>query len=512
MWGLIFCPPLGHCGFVTDNRNQIIEKLKQLASLQEGIDAADAMKARLFDEAASLGFMHELGDLSVDFSRQNISAEAWQTLIDWGEMILPQRDAMLRGDKVNRSEDRPALHTHLRNPEKPMMQENLAAMAAVCEAVHGLGVSDVVVLGIGGSCLGAKTAVSALAPFQQGADIHFVSNLDPSHLDDILAFLNPVTTAFVAISKSFTTKEMLVNLSVAEAWLAGGGTVSKDRIAAVTARPQLARDRGIDEALILPMDEGVGGRFSLWSAAGLPIMLALGEGVFAELLAGAKVMDDHFATTPAAQNIPLLLALVRCWNRSFMGCGGLAIIPYDQRLDGLPKWVQQLEMESNGKPSDIATSPIVFGSAGSNAQHSFFQMIHQSNDIVPVEFIAPLTPLLIARGDDDAMKQHRDLVVQMIAQADSLACGDVSGKFEGGRPSVVMLWRHQSPFMLGQILALFEHTTVCLSFLNNLNSFDQPGVELGKTIAQRYDDYLRTGSNADMIPPISRYFLDGYQK
>ncbi len=497
---------------MTDSREKIIAKLKQLASLQQGVDAASAMKARLFDKAASLDFVHELGDLSVDFSRQNISAEAWQTLIDWGETILPQRDAMLRGDKVNKSENRPALHTHLRDPKKTIAQENLAAMATVSAAIHSLGVGDIVVLGVGGSCLGAKTVTSALAPFQQGADVHFVSNLDPSHLDDTLAFLNPATTALVAVSKSFTTKEMLVNLSVAEAWLGSGGVAAKNRIVAVTAHPELARDRGIEPALILPMDEGVGGRFSLWSAVGLPIMLALGEEIFIELLAGAKQMDDHFATAPAAQNIPLLLALVRCWNRSFLGCGGLAIIPYNQRLDGLPAWVQQLEMESNGKPSNIATSPIVFGSAGSNAQHSFFQMIHQSNDMIPVEFMAPLTPLLIARSDDEAMMQHRDLVVQMIAQADSLACGDVSARFTGARPSVVMLWRQQSPFMLGQILAMFEHTTVCLSFLNNLNSFDQPGVELGKTIAQRYDDYLRTGSNAEMIPPISRYFLDGYQK
>jgi glucose-6-phosphate isomerase len=502
---------------MTTEQHAMIDHLHHLASAKP-VDA-EMLTERLRASAPPAAMMLTLDDMQVDFSRQCVDHDQWQALVDWGQSILPKRDAMLAGEIVNISENRPALHAHLRNPDQPMAQENITNMAAMTDTILGLGVEDVVAIGIGGSYLGPKMAVEALAPFHQGPEVHFVSNIDPSHLDDLLAGLNPITTAVIAISKTFTTKETMSNVSAAEDWFQSNGVSSQGRVIAVTSRPDVAKDRGIADHLILPMDEGIGGRFSLWSAVGLPIMVAIGAEMFTAMIAGASQMDDHFASAPVAENIPILAGLIRVWNRAFLGRSGLAVIPYDQRLNLLPSWLQQLEMESNGKamtadgkPQPLGTSPIVFGEAGSNVQHSFFQMIHQSQDIVPVDFLAPLEAISLT-GDASAKTRlrHRDLIAQMLAQADCLAMGDAERGFTGGRPSTVVTWQETSPFALGRLLAYYEHITAVSGWLLNLNSFDQPGVELGKVIARQYEDYMDNGSGGDHIPTISRHILDRYR-
>ncbi len=501
---------------MTQNPNTIIAALQDSRD-QHPVDAA-MLKARLMTPQSADHMVMALDDMTVDFSRQTITDDQWQMLVDWAQTILPKRDAMLAGEIVNISENRPVLHAHLRNPDEQMARDNLDAMAMMTETILSLGVEDVVAIGIGGSYLGPKMAVEALAPFHQGPDVHFVSNIDPSHLDDLLAGLNPVTTAVIAISKTFTTTETLMNLTAAEAWFEKGGVPSKGRVIAVTSRPDVAQDRGIDASLVLPMDEGVGGRFSLWSAVGLPIMVAVGAEMFTAMIAGASQMDDHFAHADCAENLPIMAGMIRVWNRAFLGHSGLAVIPYDQRLNLLPSWLQQLEMESNGKavtasgaPQDLATSPIVFGEAGSNVQHSFFQMIHQSNDIIPVDFLAPLDPVsLVGDATDATMERHRDLIVQMLAQADCLAQGDQPRGFTGGRPSTVVTWGETTPYSLGRVLAYYEHITAVSGWCLDLNSFDQPGVELGKILARDYQDYLDSGKGAETIPPRSRMILDRY--
>ena len=495
----------------------MIDHLQKLAA-EKQVDAA-TLTARLQAASPPAGMVVTLDDMRVDFSRQSIDLEEWQALLDWGQSILPKRDAMLAGEIVNASENRPALHAHLRNPDMSMAQDNIATMAAMTETILSLGVEDVVAIGIGGSYLGPKMAVEALAPFHQGPDVHFVSNIDPSHLDDLLAGLNPVTTAVIAISKTFTTKETLSNLAAAEDWFNANGVSPHGRVIAVTSRPDVAKDRGVDGDLILAMDEAIGGRFSLWSAVGLPIMVAIGEEMFTAMIAGASQMDDHFAQAPVAENMPILAGLIRVWNRAFLGRSGLAVIPYDQRLNLLPSWLQQLEMESNGKavtaegkPQPLDTSPIVFGEAGSNVQHSFFQMIHQSQDIVPVDFLAPLEPIsLTGEVSAKTRHRHRDLIAQMMAQADCLAMGDAERGFTGGRPSTVVTWEDTTPFALGRVLAHYEHITAVSGWLLNLNSFDQPGVELGKVIARQYEAYMDDGTGGESIPPASRHVLDRYR-
>ena len=501
---------------MTDPKN-IIKALQESRD-QYKVDAA-MLTTRLMTLETAGYMVMGLDDMSVDFSRQTITDDQWQMLVDWAQYILPKRDAMLAGEIVNISENRPALHAHLRNPDEQMARDNLDAMAAMTENILALGVEDVVAIGIGGSYLGPKMAVDALAPFHQGPDVHFVSNIDPSHLDDLLAGLNPVTTAVIAISKTFTTTETLMNLTAAEAWFERGGVASKGRVIAVTSRPDVAEKRGIDAHLVLPMDEGVGGRFSLWSAVGLPIMVAVGAEMFTAMIAGASQMDDHFAHADIAENMPIMAGMIRVWNRAFLGHSGLAVIPYDQRLNLLPSWLQQLEMESNGKavtatgePQELATSPIVFGEAGSNVQHSFFQMIHQSNDLIPVDFLAPLDPVsLVGDTTHDTMTRHRDLIVQMLAQADCLAQGDQARGFTGGRPSSVVTWGETTPYSLGRLLAYYEHITAVSGWCLDLNSFDQPGVELGKILARDYQAYLDDGRGAENIPPASRFILDRYQ-
>jgi glucose-6-phosphate isomerase len=526
---------IGHIAAMTMTSSNLLTRLKTLS--RRSPPCAEELHKRLNDASAQSAFIHQLDDMVVDFSRQSLRDDDLAALIDWGQTILPQRDALLEGKLMNKNESSLVLHTQLRDLSHPAAQENIAAMAKATQRILALGIEDVVVIGIGGSYLGSAMVAAGLTPFHQGPELHFVANLDPSHLDDTLMTLNPLTTAVITISKSFTTKEALINMAAAQVWLEGGGLASQDRIFAVTACPMAAEKIGIAAENILTMDAGVGGRFSLWSAVGLPVMVALGEEMFTALIAGAEQMDKHFATAPVAENMPILGALIQIWNRAFLGYSGAAIIPYDQRLAKLPTWLQQLVMESNGKSvtadgtdAGLATAPIIFGDVGSNAQHSFFQMIHQSNDVTPVDFLAPLMPISMTEmAEDDSqtssvMARHRDLIAQMLAQADCLALGQLSvggssTGFSGGRPSSLITWSSTTPFALGRVLAYYEHLTVVSGWLVQINSFDQPGVELGKTIAKGYTGYMnkdhrqkadnhQKADGNDNIPANSKKYLD----
>ena len=297
---------------MTNNTHDTVALLKALA--QKPLPSAADIQQRLNDPEAIKRYVMTMDDFRVDFARHSLGDDVWDALLNWGQSITDQRDAMFAGEVVNPSENRPALHTWLRDPAKDIAKANVDAMAAMATRILAEGVEDVIAIGIGGSYLGPALVVDALSPFHQGPDIHFVSNLDPSHLDDVMVMLNPVTTAVIGISKTFTTHETCTNLTEARRWLDANGVLSKERCFAVTADVDKAIEFGIAADNILLMDDAIGGRFSLWSAVGLPIMVAQGEASFIDMLAGAESMDKHFAHAPIHENMPIMAALIRIWN------------------------------------------------------------------------------------------------------------------------------------------------------------------------------------------------------
>ena len=463
-------------------------------------------------------FMLRFEDLAMDFSRQTITIEGLKKLIALADEagIVEKRNAMLKGEVVNVSENRAATHTRLRTAGDSLGDANIKSMTKASEQLLALGIEDVVSIGIGGSALGPELVVSALPSYHQGAKIHFIGNMDPSHLLDCLSGLDPSTTGFVVISKTFTTEETLANFALAKSWLEASKIESQKRVLAVTANPNEAKKHGFSSEQIVEMDEGVGGRFSLWSGVGIGAMLAIGKEQFCELLKGAEAMDKHFATASAEKNLPLMAGLLRFWNASILERGTQAIIPYEQRLSRLPAWLRQLEMESNGKthneegkPIRLPSAPVIFGEVGTLAQHSFFQLLHQSAQIVPVDFLAAKEPTTLdGKYKKAAETQHQALLVNMVAQADALAFGKGDADFPGGRPSTIITWDETSPYALGRLLAYYEHATLVMGWMLGLNSFDQPGVELGKTLARNYQAWLKDDqAKIARLPSASQKFL-----
>lgn len=424
--------------------------------------------------------------------------------------VVPLRRAMFTGKKINVSENRAVLHTALRASESQKIFCNgrnvmpsvlkarraMLAFAALCRrgAKTGAGgpVSDVVNIGIGGSDLGPAMATEALCPFHDGPRLHFVSNMDGAHLADTLRGLSPKKTLVIVSSKTFTTAETMENAARAKSWLdkgAGKAAASK-RLVAVTASPAAARAFGAESIFDYP--EWVGGRYSVWGPVGLPLALAIGGRRFLDFLEGGRAMDEHFRNAPPKKNLPVLLGLCGVWHRNVCNMPSRAVLPYAQRLRLLPAYLQQLDMESNGKsvmrndakcPND--TAPIVWGSAGTNAQHAYFQMLHQGTHVVPCEFIA------FAQGFEKDGAQQEMLAANCIAQSAALMLGDCSRelppyrRFPGGRPSITLLCRRLTPYVLGQIIALYEHRALVEGAIWGVNSFDQWGVELGKTLARQ---------------------------
>lgn len=462
-----------------------------------------------------------------DLSKNRIDTATMHFLADLARecRLEERRDAMLRGDVANLTEGRAVLHTALRAPRGrgPFGAEVhgvLDAMLAYVETVRDTpasGIRHVVNIGIGGSDLGPQMVVPALDAFvHPGLCFHFVSNVDGHDITPVLRHLKPAETLFIVASKTFTTQETMANAHAAKAWFqANGGTDIAAHFVATTTNVKAAAEFGI--ATTFGFWDWVGGRYSLWSAIGLPIALAIGADHFRALLSGAHAMDRHFAEAPLAKNLPVLLALIDVWYRNFHGFTSRSVAPYHQGLKRLPAYLQQLEMESNGKSVDLAgaplpyaTSPVVWGEPGTNGQHAYFQMLHQGTDVIPVEFILVKQPMHALTD------LHSKLLANGLAQAQALMLGKTTAQalaekaptaakdidpgtlarhrtFPGNRPSTTLLLEQLTPSSLGALIALYEHRVFASGALWGINSFDQWGVELGKALCNDLLPRLASG-------------------
>ncbi len=355
----------------------------------------------------------------------------------------------------------------------------------------GKPIRHVVNIGIGGSDLGPRLAVKALSRYASGPQVHFVANADAFDLVSVIGGLDPAETLFVVVSKTFTTQETLLNANTARKWLVDrlGEKAVAQHFIAVSVNEAEVKKFGIDTQRMLPMWDWVGGRFSVWSAVGLSVALAVGMDHFEKMLEGAAIMDEHFLNAPLAQNMPVLMALLGIWNGNFLGAQAQAILPYSERLRDLPRYLQQLEMESNGKSvtrdghmADYATAPVMFGECGTVGQHSFHQWLHQGSHPTPADFIG------VVEDDLTLPEHHRAMQSNMAAQACALAFGQDADipqeKYPGSRPSNILMLDRLDPYHFGMLLALYEHKVFVQGVVWNINSFDQPGVELGKRLAK----------------------------
>lgn len=454
--------------------------------------------------------------LLLDYSKTSLTAESLASLLTLARHagIEAKRDAMFAGQPLNITENRAVLHTALRAPKtsqimvdgKNVMPEIHATLdrflafaagirSGSIAASNGEPFTDVVNIGIGGSDLGPAMVTQALAPYHDGPRLHFVSNIDAAHLADTLRGLNPARTLFIVASKTFTTIETMTNARSARAWLAqalGEAAVGAHFCAVSTAVDKCAAF-GIGAERIFGFWDWVGGRYSVWSSVGLPVAIAIGPEHFRAFLAGAHELDEHFRTAPLAQNLPVLLALVGVWHRDACGYPARAILPYDQRLARFAAYLQQLDMESNGKsvkrdgaPVAQRTGPLVFGEPGTNGQHAFYQLLHQGTDIVPCEFY------IAAEGHEPGLRAHHELLMaNCLAQSQALlqgrtldqAGGNPHRVFSGNRPSLTTAYQKLDPATLGKLIALYEHRVFSEAALWDINAFDQWGVELGKELA-----------------------------
>ena len=489
----------------------------------------DLREAFARDPGRFAAFGFEAPEVYADLSKNHIDTATLHFLLDLArECGLPaQRDAMLRGDIANPTEGRAVLHTALRAPPGagPFSAEVhavLNAMLAYAEQVRADGhITDIVNIGIGGSDLGPQMAVRALESFaHSGQRLHFVSNVDGHDIAPLLARLDAKKTLFIVASKTFTTQETMANAHAARDWfLSAGGGHTERHFAACTTNVAAAAAFGITTTF--GFWDWVGGRYSLWSAIGLPLAIAVGTENFRALLAGAHAMDRHFAEAPLARNLPVVLGLMDVWYRNFHGYTSRSVAPYHQGLARLPAYLQQLEMESNGKRVDVhgatlpyATSPVVWGEPGTNGQHAYFQMLHQGSDVVPVEFIAVKHPT------HKLAEQHRMLLANCLAQSQALMLGKTAAQalaenattaaaatatrmapavlaahrsFPGNRPSTTLVLDRLTPRALGALIALYEHRVWTSGAVWGINSFDQWGVELGKALCGQLLPRLGSG-------------------
>jgi glucose-6-phosphate isomerase len=437
------------------------------------------------------------------------------------------RARLFAGDIVNRTEQRPALHMALRAPDgaayaaggkpvSPEVEATRAQMQGFAEGVRtgsitgatGKRFRTVVHIGIGGSDLGPKLVWEALKPLEPAIDLRFVANVDGAEIAAALAGLDPAETLVIVVSKSFTTEETLVNGDAARAWLAAalGEDGANQHLAAVSANVEGAGKFGVAGDRVFAFWDWVGGRYSLWSAVGLSTAIGLGWDVFAELLAGGAAMDEHFRTAPLERSGPAMLALAHLFGRNGLGRPIRAVVPYARRLALLPAFLQQLEMESNGKQVSEAGEPLtrgtaaaVFGDAGTTGQHAFFQMLHQGTDVIPVDILA------VAKGDEGPPDHQARLLANAIAQAEALMIGHANPKepwrnFPGDRPTSFILLERLTPTALGALIALYEHKVFVEGVLWGIDSFDQWGVELGKTLAKQVFPELQGGATGQHDP------------
>lgn len=481
--------------------------------------------SELFDTEGNRFQEYSLGHegLLLDYSKNFITPETISLLLDLAQQSqLPAAiDAMFRGEEINTTEQRAALHVALRDPSAktntPEVSETLDRMEMLVAELQsgrwkgysGKAITDVVNLGIGGSDLGPAMVCGALTPLSKAKlNVHFVSNVDPFHLQSTLKDLQAETTLFIIASKSFSTLETLKNAEAARAWLLqqADASATAKHFVAITTNLSAATEFGIEEANLYPLWDWVGGRFSLWSAIGLPIALALGMDGFRQLLAGAHSMDEHFRTAPTEKNLPIILALLNFWYREYFDAHSTAVVPYSQRLNLLPSFLQQLCMESLGKSVDKQgaqvehnTGDIIWGTAGTNGQHSYFQLLHQGTEFIPVDFIAAANS--DAEGGAEA---HQQLLANCFSQSLALMEGKLDADsphkiVAGNKPSNTLLLEELNPYNLGMLLALYEHKVYALSVLWNINAFDQWGVELGKKLSTKVYGAMSAETNRELL-------------
>ncbi|MGL3608391.1 glucose-6-phosphate isomerase [Rhizobium sp. G187] len=506
----------------------IIDKLTSAAAATHAEDLRAAFAA---DPGRFSRFSASLDDLLMDYSKCAVNDEVLDLLEELLQAagVADKRDAMFAGEPINFTEGRAVLHTALRNrSNRPVMVDGrdvmpdvngvLAAMGTFAEGIRsgaikgatGKAITDVVNIGIGGSDLGPVMATLALAPFHDGPNAHFVSNIDGAHIADTLKTLNAETTLFIVASKTFTTIETMTNAQTARKFIAdtlGEAAVGHHFCAVSTALDKVAAF-GIDQSRVFGFWDWVGGRYSIWSAIGLPLMIAVGPENFGQFLDGAHAMDEHFRTAPFRTNLPMLLGALGAYHRKALNYPTRAILPYDQRLSRFPAYLQQLDMESNGKsvtidgkPVQGASGPVVWGEPGTNGQHAFYQLIHQGTSVIPAEF------LIAANGFEPELRhQHELLIANCLAQSEALMKGRTLAEaksqltakgvpdeeadflaphrvFSGNRPSITFVYEQLTPFTLGRLIALYEHRVFVEGVVFRINSFDQWGVELGKELA-----------------------------
>ena len=491
-------------------------------------------------------FSASLGSMVYDYSKVRMSDEIRDMLLQLLDEcnVTARRNAMFEGKRINISEDRAVLHTALRNRSDaplvvdgqdvmPAIRDTLERMGAFAQGIRdgsiaaadGAPFNDVVSIGIGGSDLGPAMATLALAPYHDGPRAHYVSNVDGAHIHDTLKGLDPARTLVIIASKTFTTAETMANAGIAVKWLekALSKKDASTHLAAVSSAPEKTKTFGIGKDRVFGFEDWVGGRYSIWGPVGLPLMIAIGPESFGEFLDGAYDVDQHFLTAEPEQNIPMLMAAVGIWHRNICQFDTRAVLPYEQRLSRLPAYLQQLDMESNGKwiaTDDTRvsrqTGPIVWGEPGTNGQHAFYQLIHQGTTIVPCEFI------VAAKGHEPELTEMHDmLVANCLAQSEALARGRtprevrralvkdgvtenietlaMNKSFPGNRPSTTLLIEKLTPKALGQIIALYEHRVFVEGVVWGINSFDQWGVELGKELANQMLPMVKSGQSEDGV-------------
>ena len=504
------------------------------------IDSTDWQMRDLF-AADPLRFKNmsvEAAGLFLDYSKNRLDRRTLELLVELARErgVEERREAMFRGEKINLTEQRAVLHTALRAPLDCALVVDgqdvsadvhavLARLRAFSDAVRsgawlgysGKPITDIVNIGIGGSDLGPKMVCLALRQYAHPRlNMRFVSNVDGHDIDAALSGIDPETTLFIVASKTFTTGETMQNAQTARRWFLA--RARPDALArhfvAVSTNTAAIEAFGIDPANMFPFWDWVGGRYSVWSAIGLPIALSVGFGYFSDFLAGAHAMDLHFTATPLEQNMPVLLALTGFWNRQFLACASVSIAPYHQDLNRFPAYLQQLDMESNGKrvtrtgqPVDTSTCPVIWGDCGTNGQHAYFQLLHQGTDVTPIDFIACLRPAheleahhaaLLANcfAQSEAFMRGKNIdEVRADLQAQGMGPADIERlaphkTFPGNRPSNTILMEYLTPYALGALVALYEHKTFVQGVLWDVNSFDQWGVELGKVLAKNIEAEL----------------------
>ncbi|WP_227268136.1 glucose-6-phosphate isomerase [Roseobacter weihaiensis] len=506
----------------------------------------------LFEDAGrAQNFSAQTGDMLLDYSKTNLDAETLDMLGALVEAagVAEKRAAMFSGAPINDTEGRAVLHTALRNLDgapidvggrdvMPGVLATLARMRDFADKIRNSEITDVVNIGIGGSDLGPAMAVEALSPYHDGPRCHFVSNVDGAHIADTLRGLEAKSTLVIVASKTFTTIETMTNARTARAWMQDHGGDPGTQFAALSTADDLTADFGIPPAQVFGFEDWVGGRYSVWGPIGLSLMIAIGPKGFDAFLRGGQAMDRHFQAADWRDNLSVMLALVGLWHAQVCGYASRAVLPYDQRLSKLPDYLQQLEMESNGKsvqmggePVTVDSGPVVWGAAGTNGQHAFYQLLHQGTRVVPCEF------LVAAEGHEPELAHHHKLLVaNCLAQSEALMRGrsltEARAKmqaagfkgdalerqarhrvFAGNRPSVTLVYPRLDPFTLGQIIALYEHRVFVEGVILGINSFDQWGVELGKELATslqpviegRKDTAGKDGSTAQLVDYILRH-------